>query len=140
MELSTILLFAALFAGVSLLANVIKQKRTGSAKYQQILADFEQRVSAMLEPDEAVEGVCGYKPCAAVTNKRLLVDTKAGIDSVDFSKIRKVKGMDSAANKTMNPDRMLVLEIKAEKKYVLGNHSEGFGGFVNALMQHVSVE
>lgn len=138
MELSTILLFAALLAGISLLSNALKKKRAGSEKYQQILLDFEQRVNAMLEADELVEGLCGYKPCAAVTNKRLLVDTKAGIDSVAFQQIKKVKGMDSGANKTTDPDRMLVLEIKAVKKYTLGNHSEGFNGFVNALMNHVS--
>lgn len=125
---------------VSLIAGVVKKKRAGSEKYQQMLADFEQRVNAMLEADETVEGLCGYKPCAAVTNKRLLVDTKAGIDSVAFQQIKKVKGMDAAANRTTNPDRMLVLEIKAEKKYVLGNHSEGFNGFVDALMRHVSVD
>ena len=125
---------------VSLIAGVVKKKRAGSEKYQQMLADFEQRVNDMLEADETVEGLCGYKPCAAVTNKRLLVDTKAGIDSVAFQQIKKVKGMDAAANRTTNPDRMLVLEIKAEKKYVLGNHSEGFKGFVDALMRHVSVD
>ena len=125
---------------VSLIAGVVKKKRAGSEKYQQMLADFEQRVNAMLEADETVEGLCSYKPCAAVTNKRLLVDTKAGIDSVAFQQIKKVKGMDAAANRTTNPDRMLVLEIKTEKKYVLGNHSEGFNGFVDALMRHVSVD
>ena len=138
MEISTILLLVAICFLVPLLANIFKKTREGSAKYQQILADFEQRVNAMLEADETVEGICGYKPCAAVTNKRLLVDTKAGIDSVAFQQIKKMKGMDSGANKTTDPDRMLVLEIKAEKKYTLGNHSEGFNGFVNALMNHVS--
>lgn len=139
MELSTILLFAALLAGISLLSNALKKKRAGSEKYQQILLDFEQRVNAMLEADESVEGLCGYKPCAAVTNKRLLVDGKAGIESIAFQQIKKVKGMNVSGNHTTNPDQMLVLEIKAEKKYVLGNHSEGFCQFVNVLMQHVSL-
>lgn len=138
MELSTILLFMALFAGISAFASILKQKRAGSEKYQQILADFEQRVTAMLDADETVEGMCGYKPCAAVTNKRLLVDGKAGIESVDFQQIKKVNGMSASGNKTANPDQMLVLQIKAEKKYTLGNHSQGFNGFVNALMNHVS--
>ena len=118
MEMTTIILLIVIGVGVPLLGTVLKKTRAGSEKYQQILADFEQRVTAMLDTDETVEGMCGYKPCAAVTNKRLLVDTKAGIDVVPFEQIKKVKGMDSAGNKTTNPDRMLVLEIKAEKKYV----------------------
>ena len=135
----TIVLLVLICVGVPLLGSVLKKSRAGSEKYQQILTDFEQRVNALLEADEIVEGLCGYKPCAAVTNKRLLVDTKAGIDSVAFQQIKKVKGMDSGANKTRDPERMLLLEIKAEKKYVIGNHSEGFATFVNALMRRVSL-
>ncbi len=123
--------------GVYLLGAVLKKKRAGSDKYQQILADFQQRVDNMLQEGEMVEGLCGYKPCAAVTDRRLLVDGKSGIESVEFQQIRKIRGMDAGANKTSDPDRMLVLEIKAERKYTLGNHSEGFAAFFNALSRHV---
>ena len=133
MELSTILLFGALMCGVYVLSAVIKAKRAGSDKYQQLLTGFQQRAESMLQEGETLEGLCGYKPCAAVTNRRLLVDGKGGIESVEFQQIRKLKGMDAAANKTTDPNRMLVLEIKADKKYVLGNHSDGFADFVNAL-------
>jgi len=126
-------LLAAVFA---VLVPVMKKKRGSSEKYQQIMAEFKEQVSAMLEADETVEAVCGYKPCAAVTNKRLLVSAKNGIDSVPFAEIKKLKGMDGAANKTANPDRMLVFEIKADKKYVLGNHSEGFNEVVRSLQKH----
>jgi len=130
-------LFAALLAAVmAVLAAVIRKKRAGSEKYQQILADFEQQVSAMLEEGETVEGLCGYKPCAAVTGKRLLVSTKNGIDSVPFDQIKKLRGMDGGANKTSNPDRMLVFEIKADKKYTLGNHSAGFAQVVRSLQKY----
>jgi hypothetical protein len=136
MELSTILLFGALMCGVYVLSAVLKARRAGSDKYQHILADFQQRVESMLQEGETVEGLCGYKPCAAVTDRRLLVDGRSGIESVAFQQIKKIKGMDAAANKTTDPNRMLVLEIRAEKKYVLGNHTDGFVEFVNALCRH----
>ena len=130
-------LFMGILAAVAaVMIPVLKKKRGGSEKYQQMLADFNQQVNGMLEADETVEAVCGYRPCAAVTSKRLLVSTKNGIDSVAFDQIRKIKGMDGAGNKTTNPDRMLVYEIKADKKYVLGNHSEGFNEVVLGLQKH----
>lgn len=84
-----------------------------------------------------VEGICGYHPCAAVTNKRLLVSTKHGINSVPFSEIKSLRGTNATGSKTYDPDRMLVFEIKAGKKYVLGNHSEGFEDVVSALFRYV---
>lgn len=130
-------LFALVLAAVmALLASVVKKKRAGSEKYQQILANFEQQVNAMLEEGETVEAVCGYKPCAAVTDRRLLVGAKNGIDSVPYAQIKALKGLDGGANKTTNPDRMLVFEIKAAKKYTLGNHSDGFAKLVNSLYRH----
>lgn len=124
--------FALVMSGVS---HVLKNKRAGSEKYQTILADFQQGVNEMLETDEVVEAVCGYKPCAAVTNKRLLVSGKTGIDSVPFASIKAVKGLNASGYKTTNPSSMLVFEIKADKKYVLGNHSEGFEEVAQLLMK-----
>lgn len=126
-------ILAAVFAA---LVPVLKKVRGGSEKNQQIMADFKEQVNAMLEENESVEAVCGYKPCAAVTTKRLLVSTKNGVDVVPFGEIRKLHGMDGGGNKTTNPDRMLVFEIKAVKKYVLGNHSEGFSEVVRKLQYY----
>jgi len=134
-----ILILFLVIALIPLLGSVLKKKRAGSEKYQQILADFQQGVEGMLEADEQVEAVCGYKPCAAVTNKRLLVSTKAGIDSVPFSEIIKLKGMSAGGNTTKNPGSMLVFEIKAKQKYTLGNHSEGFNRVVELLYQHTGL-
>ena len=127
-------LFMGILAAVmAILIPVLKKARGGSEKYQQIMADFKEQVSAMLDDGEQVEAVCGYKPCAAVTSKRLLISTKNGIDVVPFDEIKKLHGMDGSGSKTANPDRMLVFEIKAAKKYVLGNHSEGFNEVVSRL-------
>ena len=124
---------------IPILSLVMKKVRGGSEKYQQILADFQQQAQQMLEADEQIEAVCGYKPCAAVTNKRLLVSTKEGIDSVAFSEIKKLKGMNSGGNATKNPTGMLVFEIKAAKKYTLGNHSDGFNDVVNLLYRKTNL-
>ncbi len=133
-----VLIFFAVFAAVmSVVSNLLKNKRAGSEKHQAILADFQKAVEEMLDEGEAVEAVCGYNPCAAVTNRRLLVSSKAGIDSVPFDSIKAVKGLNASGSKTTNPSSMLVLEIKADKKYVLGNHSEGFDAVARLLMKRV---
>ena len=135
-----ILLGFILVAGlVSVFSIVLKNKRAGSEKYQQILADFRQSAEALLDADEHIEALCGYKPCAAITNKRLLVSTKNGIDSVAFSEIKKLNGMNASGNNTKNPTSMLVFQIKANKKYTLGNHSEGFDQVVNLLYQRTGL-
>ena len=124
---------------MSILGSVLKKKRAGSAKYQQLIADFQQSVNSMLEEGEVVEAMCGYKPCAAVTSKRLLVSSKTGIDAVAFSEIKSLKGLNASGNKTKDPSRMLVFEIKAAKKYTLGNHSEGFDQVVHSLVRHTGL-
>jgi len=55
----------------------------------------------MLVPGEQVLGMCGYFPCAAVTNRRLIVGDKKGLREVPFSAIRKTKGMILILNKTV---------------------------------------
>lgn len=135
-----IVLFLALcVAAMPLIGNVLKKKRGGSEKYQRIMADFRQLVQNELTEGEVVEAVCGYNPCAAVTNKRLLIGGKAGLETVDFSGIKSLKGMNGAGNKTANPNLMLVFTIVAEKKYVLGNHSEGFDQLVTRLYAHTGL-
>lgn len=129
-------LFFAVFAVVmAAVSGVLKKKRAGSEKYQKIIEDFQQEVNGVLDADEAVEAICGYYPCAAVTNKRLLIGTKKGIEPVQFSEIKSLKGMNFSGNKTSDPDQMLAFQIKAAKKYTLGNHSEGFKQVVEYLMQ-----
>ena len=136
----TIILLILIVVVVPILSKVLKKARGGSEKYQQMLADFQEKAQAMLEADEQIDAVCGYNPCAAVTNKRLLVSTKAGIDSVPFAEIKSLKGLNSGGNKTTIPDNMLVFQIKAAKKYVLGNHSEGFDDVVDLLYQRTGLK
>lgn len=137
-EMTWILLIVIVVV-VPVLSIVLKKMRAGSEKYQQIMADFEQKVQAMLEADEQVEAMCGYKPCAAVTNKRLLVSSKEGVDVVPFASISKLHGMNSSGNKTKYPGQMLVFQIKADKKYTLGNHSDGFEQVVQRLYHHTGL-
>ena len=132
-----ILFFALIGAVLSFMSGKLKEKRGSSEKYQKILGDFYGSVARQLQPGECVEAYCGYMPCAAVTNRRLVISDKQGMKSVPFYQIRKVKGMDYSGNKTYDPKRMLCFEIKADKKYVLGNHSEGFDQVVTALYRHM---
>lgn len=134
-----LLVFILAMGLVSVLAMVLKNKRAGSEKYQQILVDFRQSAEALLDADEQIEALCGYKPCAAVTSKRLLVSTKNGIDSVAFSSIKKLNGMNASGYNTKNPDNMLVFQIKADQKYTLGNQSEEFDRLVNLLYQRTGL-
>lgn len=135
----SVILIILIVVVIPVLSKVLKNKRGSSEKHQQILVDFEQKIQNMLEADEQMEAMCGYNPCAAVTNKRLLVSTKAGVDSVPFAEIKKLEGMNAGGNKTKNPDSMLVFQIKAAKKYVLGNHSAGFNDVVTHLSQHTGL-
>ena len=130
------LLVAILLAFTPLFVQVLKNKRSGNAKYQKIMADFAQRVKRELYPGEVVEAVCGYIPCAAVTNKRLLIGSRGGIETVEFYEIQWLKGINGSGNKTTDPSQMLGLIIKARKRYTLGNHSEGFGQVVTHLYAH----
>ncbi len=131
--------FIILIALIPILSNVLKVKRAGSNKYQHIITDFLQNAETMLDTDEQIEAVCGYKPCAAITNKRLLVSTKNGIDSVAFNDVKKLNGMTASGNNTKYASSMLVFQIKANKKYTLGNHSEGFEKLVTLLYQRTGL-
>ncbi len=122
---------------ISVAAKALKEKRGSNEKYQKIITDFYDQVNHMLDQGETVEAYCGYSPCAAVTNRRLLIGDKNGIKTVPFSQIRKVKGVSFSGNKTKDPNQMLGFEIKADKKYVLGNHSAGFEQVVEALNRHL---
>ncbi len=132
-SLPTILFFGVFTILMLVIGNAVKKKRAGSEKHQKILEDFRRNVTDMLEPEEAIEAVCGYNPCAAVTDRRLFVSTKKGIDVVQFSEIKSLKGLNAKADDTTNPEWMLVFQIKANKKYTLGNHSDGFNQVVQAL-------
>lgn len=134
-----LIVFIIVMALIPVLGSVLKNKRAGSEKYQQIMADFKQAVEAMLDADEQVEAMCGYKPAAAVTSKRLLVSTKNGIDSIAFDEIKKLNGMNASGYNTKNAANMLAFQIKANKKYTLGNHSEGFEQVVALLYQRTGL-
>lgn len=135
--LFVLLCIAVIGAIVTVAAEAVKRKRGSSEKYQKILNDFHNQVSNMLEQGETLEAYCGYYPCAAVTSKRLLIGEKDGIKTVPFSQIQKIKGMSYSGNKTEYPNQMMAFEIKADKKYVLGNHSAGFEQVVEALNRHL---
>jgi len=133
-------LFCALLVIIMpLIGKVLKEKRGVSEKYQRIMEDFQQQVQNELAEDEVVEAMCGYVPCAAVTNKRLLISAKTGLETVHFSEIKSLKGMNAAGNKTTNPAQMLIFTIKANRKYSLGNHSEGFDQVVATLFAHTNL-
>lgn len=133
------LLVTVLLCFTPLVAQVLKKKRAGSTKYQKIMADFEQQVKIELGRDEVVEAICGYIPCAAVTNRRLLISTKTGIETVEFNEIYHLRGINGHGDKTSDPTQMLAFTIKARNKYTLGNHSEGFDQVVMRLYEHTGL-
>lgn len=132
-----LLVMAILGSVTAIIANVVKEKRGKSQRYQKILEDFYTNANSMLEPGEEIEAYCGYFPCAAVTGKRLLIGGKKGIQSILFSDIKKIQGMNFSGSKTNDPRQMSVLEIKANKKFALGNHSAGFEEVVESLQKHI---
>ena len=132
-------LFFVVFAVVmQRVSEGMKEKRSGNEKYQKLLEDFTAEVNGMLVPGERLVACCGYNPCAAVTNRRLLIGSKKGIRSVSFSQIRKVRGMNASGSTVKNPENMMVLEIKADKNYAIGNQSAGFSQVVHALNHYVT--
>ena len=132
-----IIFFFAVFGVVMrILTELVNKKRGSSQKHQKILSDFRNSVTTVLMPGECVEGYCGYNPCCAVTNQRLIIGDKKGIHTIPYNQIRKTRGTDFSGNRTSAPNRMLALEIFADKKYVVGNHSEGFVQVVSALLRY----
>lgn len=116
------------------------EKKNGSdEKYQNNLAEFYDQVNSMLEEGEILEAHCGYNPYAAVTNRRLLIGDEDGIRTIPFSQIQKGKGTNYSGFKTDNPERMETFEIKADKKYVLRNQSDGFVHVVESLYDHLPI-
>lgn len=131
------LLLALLGSVMSVVTNVVKEKRGSNEKYQKIITDFCNQVNDMLEQGEKLEAYCGYFPCAAVTNRRLLIGEKDGIKTIPFSQIQKIKGTSFSGFRTKDPNNMQTFEIKADKKYVLGNHSTGFAQVVESLQYYL---
>lgn len=136
-KITVIAMFVLIPCVVGLVGSILKAARAGSEKYKAILEGFQARVDEVLEENEVVEAVCGYMPCAAVTNKRLIMGRETGVFSVQFSDIKSLTGRNASNFKTDDPGRMLSLEIEAGKTYLLGNHSEGFTEVVEALYEHV---
>lgn len=124
---------------MTLVNSLLKEKRAGSEKYQNMQEEFLQRVNAMLDSDETVEAFCGYQPCAAITGRRLLVDTKAGIQAVAYDDIKALKGVTVSGDKTNDVERMWMIMIKADKKYTICNQSEGFAKVVESLKRHTGL-
>lgn len=131
------LLIAVIGSIKALITSVAKEKRGSNEEYQKMITDFYNQVSNMLEPGEKLEAYCGYSPCAAVTNRRLLIGEKDGIKTIPFSQIQKIRGTSFSGFRTKDPNNMLTLEVKADKKYVLGNHSEGFAQVVESLQYYL---
>ena len=121
----------------SIIAIVLRAIMNNSDRCQKRLEDFRQQVNDMLQEDEEVLAICGYNPCAAVTNKRLLITRRAGVDVVAFSQITKLKGTSYNGQRVDEPGQMQTFQIKAEKNYYLRYQDEGFPSVVNELFRRV---
>lgn len=131
------LLIAVIGSVMAAVSSVVKEKRGSNEKYQKMITDFYNQVNNMLEQGEKLEAYCGYSPCAAVTNRRLLIGEKDGIKTIPFSQIQEIRGTSFSGFRTKDPNNMLTFEIKADKKYVLGNHSESFEQVVESLQYYL---
>lgn len=116
-----------------LIMSLGKEKHRTKEERQKILSDFYDQVNSMLEEGEILEAHCGYDPCAAVTNRRLLIGDEYGIKTIPFSQIQKVKAMNYSGYKTKDPERTGMYEIKADETYVLTKQSEDFVHVVESL-------
>lgn len=108
---------------------IINNRRSKSPKYQQMLEDFRQEVTDMLEPGEKLEASCGYKPCVAVSDKRFFVKDKKGLHAIPYSELGFAQGMSLSANKTCDPEEMFsvaVTHTESGKSYGFSNQSDGF--------------
>lgn len=116
---------AAVMAGVGL---VIKNSRANNPKRQQQLADFQQSVTAQLQPGEVLEAYCGYNPCVAVSSQRIFVGTKKELVNFPYGYVTKAEGMDGGGRKTTDTDFMLCVTLKLVdgRRYTFGNQSAGF--------------
>ncbi len=56
------------------------------------------------------------------------------LKNIPLSEIKKVTGRDYGTNKTKDPKNMLLIEIKADKKYTVSNYSAEFEGVARELI------
>ena len=96
--------------------------------------DFDRKLTTVLKPEEELLVIHKEKSGRWIlTNKRLLLDTKAGFTATSFKKIKSISGVTSDGKKTVAPAKMVTVTIKADKEIILKNTGETFVELVKEL-------
>ena len=96
--------------------------------------DFDRKLETVLRPEEEILVIHKEKSGRWIlTNKRLLLDTKAGFTATAFKKIKSISGLTSDGKKTVAPEKMVSVTIKADKEIILKNTGETFVELVKEL-------
>lgn len=98
--------------------------------------DALRKLELVLLPRETVKVVCPQKKGRVIlTSKRVLLDTKAGFQTMEIKKIKRVQGNNEKGNRTTVPAKMVSLTIKAEQEYTIPNDCPEFGEFAKQLIK-----
>lgn len=121
-------------AGILLLAvrsAVIKRRK-------RLERDFARKLETLLQPKETVKVVCPNSEGRWVlTSRRLLIETKEGFMAIPFSKIKQMKGVDTAGKATVSPAKMARLTVKTDQEYTIRNTSKEFADLAKQLKAKV---
>lgn len=131
-----VLIMAAIGGAVGLGISIRNKNRDSDPDNQKKDAEKRSEFEAMMEEGETFLASCtaDRKRFCAVSSKRFLIETKDGLKSIPLGEIKKVTGKDYGANKTKDPKNMLLIEIKADKKYTVSNCSAEFEDVARELI------
>ena len=95
------------------------------------------KYTAMCEDGETLQVVCpGFKTeYYAMTDKRLIVDNKKGVQSIPFSTITHVDCWRTGGGEASTPSDCQTISIHADKKYYIGRYSSRFEQIAVELMK-----
>lgn len=123
-----------------IVSSILKKKHAEEDKSPVNQArDTEARAKyqALCEEGETLQTVCrGYQTeYYAMTDRRLIIDNKKGLQSVPFESIRKVDFFKMGGGKAATASDCQVIAVHADKKYSMACYSGNFEQIAGELMR-----
>ncbi len=90
--------------------------------------EAEKKYAGLCESDETINVICrgNKEEYYVLTDKRLIIDNKNGLQSIPFDTIKKVKLQKLGGGKAGHPSLCQIITINADRKYTLARYSQKF--------------
>ena len=119
---------------LSLAVLLLLAVRISARKKKQKERDFLRKLETVLRSRETALVICPQRSGRVIlTEKRLLLETKAGFTALDRGRIRNIQGLTKEGKTTVSPPKMAKLLLKGEQEYTLYNTGAEFEQLVRAL-------